>query len=114
MMCWPPMPTAPVAVYLVDARDAGHAMIDRELYVPRGWIEDPDRCRLHPPGRRRPRHPPSPGLISLTCNQVQHLLATLLARPAEDLSHRLAWSVWRRRHQARARTCHYQRQANQP
>jgi hypothetical protein len=22
------------------------AMIDRELYVPRGWIEDPDRCRL--------------------------------------------------------------------
>jgi len=62
----------------------------------------------------RTRHPPSPGLISLTCNEVQHLLATLLARPAEDLSHRLAWSVWRRRHQARARTCHYQRQANRP
>ena len=62
----------------------------------------------------RTRHPPSPGLISLTCNEVQHLLATLLARPAEDLSNRLAWSVWRRRHQARARTCHYQRQANQP
>jgi hypothetical protein len=25
--------------------------------------------------------------------------------------HRLRWSVWRRRHQARARTCHYRRQA---
>jgi SRSO17 transposase len=34
-----------VAVYLVYASDAGHAMIDRELYVPRGWINDPDRCQ---------------------------------------------------------------------
>jgi SRSO17 transposase len=36
---------AQVAVYLVYASDAGHALIDRELYVPRGWIQDPDRCR---------------------------------------------------------------------
>jgi SRSO17 transposase len=36
---------AQVGVFLVYASDAGHAMIDRELYVPRGWIEDPDRCR---------------------------------------------------------------------
>jgi SRSO17 transposase len=36
---------AQVAVYLVYASDAGHALIDRELYVPRGWIADPDRCR---------------------------------------------------------------------
>jgi SRSO17 transposase len=36
---------AQVAVYLVYATVAGHAVIDRELYVPRGWIEDPDRCR---------------------------------------------------------------------
>jgi hypothetical protein len=62
----------------------------------------------------RTRHPPSAGLIRLTCNEVQHLLATLLDCPAGDLSHRLRWSRWRRRHQARARTCHYQRQANQP
>jgi SRSO17 transposase len=62
----------------------------------------------------RSRHPPSAGLIGLTCNEVQHLLATLLERPPGDLSHRLRWSLWRRRHQARARTCHYQRQANQP
>jgi SRSO17 transposase len=55
--------------------------------------------------------PPPSGLIPLTCNEVQHLFAALIARPVEDLGHRLRWSIWRRRHQARARTCHYRRQA---
>jgi hypothetical protein len=55
--------------------------------------------------------PPPSGLIPLTCNEVQHLFAALVARPVEDLDHRLGWSVWRRRHQARARSCHYRRQA---
>jgi SRSO17 transposase len=36
---------AQVAVYLVYATDAGHAMIDRDLYLPQGWIDDPARCR---------------------------------------------------------------------
>jgi SRSO17 transposase len=35
--------TAQVAIYLVYAGDAGHAIIDRELYLPRGWTSDPDR-----------------------------------------------------------------------
>jgi hypothetical protein len=56
------------------------------------------------------RHPP-PGLISLTCNELQHLFAALVAVPLADPRHRLRWSLWRRRHQARARTCHYRRQA---
>jgi hypothetical protein len=60
------------------------------------------------------RHPPPPELISLTCNELQHLVAALLARPAADPAHRLRWSVWRRRQQARARTCHYHRQADRP
>jgi SRSO17 transposase len=60
------------------------------------------------------RRPPSAGLISLTCNEVQHLFAALVTRPAGDLGHRLRWSLWRRRHQARARTCHYRRQATRP
>ncbi len=34
-----------VAVYLVYAADRGHAAVDRELYVPRSWTSDPDRCR---------------------------------------------------------------------
>jgi hypothetical protein len=50
----------------------------------------------------------------LPCTAVQHLFATLVARPAGDLGHRLRWSLWRRRHQARARTGHYRRQAKGP
>jgi SRSO17 transposase len=56
------------------------------------------------------RHPPPTGLISLTCNEIQRLFAALVIRPAADAGHRLRWSLWRRRHQARARTCHYRRQ----
>jgi SRSO17 transposase len=59
----------------------------------------------------RTRRPPPSGLVPLTCNEVQHLFAALVARPVEDLGHRLRWSVWRRRHQQRARACHYRRQA---
>jgi SRSO17 transposase len=58
--------------------------------------------------------PAPPDLIKLTCNEVQHLFATLVTAPVTDPRHRLRWSVWRRRRQARARTCHYRRQANGP
>jgi hypothetical protein len=57
------------------------------------------------------RHPPPLGLIPLTCNEIQHLFAALVAPPADDHAHRLAWSLWRRRHQPRARTCQDRRQA---
>jgi len=57
-----------------------------------------DLVALHPLGRERvcvsgvkhpvvaavtdrTRHPPPSGLVRLTCNEVQHLFATLLARP---------------------------------
>jgi SRSO17 transposase len=62
----------------------------------------------------RARDPGPPGLIKLTCNEVQHLFAALVAVPAGGAGHRLHWSVWRRRRQARARTCHYRRQARGP
>jgi SRSO17 transposase len=32
---------AQVAVYLTYATAAGHGVIDRELYLPQGWIDDP-------------------------------------------------------------------------
>jgi SRSO17 transposase len=35
---------AQVAVYLTDAGTRGHAMIDRELYLPKSWTTDPRRC----------------------------------------------------------------------
>jgi SRSO17 transposase len=61
------------------------------------------------------RHPAPPGVIQLTCNEIQHLFAALVCRPAGDHAHRLRWSWWRRRQQARARACHYRRQtAQQP
>jgi len=34
---------AQVAVYLTYATDAGHAFIDRELYLPRSWADNTDR-----------------------------------------------------------------------
>src|SRR5207342_84934 len=37
---------AQVAVYLAYAAPAGHALIDRELYLPRSWTSDPGRCRV--------------------------------------------------------------------
>jgi SRSO17 transposase len=48
------------------------------------------------------------------CNEIAHLFAVVVLRPAADHRHRLRWSWWRRRHQARARACHYRRQAAQP
>jgi SRSO17 transposase len=51
-----------------------------------------------------------PGQVPLTRNEIAHLLATLTT-PAHDARHRLRWSRWRRRHQHRARTCHYHRQS---
>ena len=35
---------AQVAVFLTYAATRGHALIDRALYLPRSWTEDPDRC----------------------------------------------------------------------
>jgi SRSO17 transposase len=33
-----------LGVFLAYASDKGRALIDRELYLPTSWIEDPDRC----------------------------------------------------------------------
>jgi SRSO17 transposase len=34
---------AQVAVYLAYAAPTGHALIDRALYLPKSWIDDPER-----------------------------------------------------------------------
>jgi SRSO17 transposase len=51
--------------------------------------------------------PPPPQMIPLSRNEI----ARLFTDPAHNARHRARWSIWRRRHQHRARTCHYQRQA---
>jgi hypothetical protein len=47
-------------------------------------------------------------LIPLTRNEIRRLFTGLLHRP-RPIHHQLHWSHWRRRHQATARKCHYQR-----
>ncbi|WP_232832340.1 IS701 family transposase [Nocardiopsis sp. FIRDI 009] len=65
-------------------------------------------CRL-----REARHHPAPeGLVALTCNEIARLLEALFP-PELHPEHVLAWSVFRRSHQARALHCHYRRQAAQ-
>jgi SRSO17 transposase len=56
--------------------------------------------------------PPS-GQIPLTRNEIARLMGTMVIQPAQDAWHRLRWSPWRREHQHRAKTSHYQRQARQ-
>ncbi|MFF3918417.1 hypothetical protein ACFYZB_34010 [Streptomyces sp. NPDC001852] len=52
------------------------------------------------------RDQPAPAeLIPLTGSEIQHLFAALI-NTVHDLAHRLRWSQWRRRHQARARASH--------
>ena len=58
--------------------------------------------------------PPPDDQIPLTRNEIAALFSTLVIKPAPGTRHRLRWSSWRRHHQHRAKTCHYQRQAREP
>jgi SRSO17 transposase len=54
---------------------------------------------------------PAPAdLIELTCAEIRRLFLTLIVEPTRARVCPLRWSHWRRRHQHRARTSHYQRQ----
>jgi hypothetical protein len=52
---------------------------------------------------------PQEELIPLTVPEVRHLRWPLVWTEPSSLDHVLAWSRWRRRHQARARRWHDQR-----
>jgi SRSO17 transposase len=57
---------------------------------------------------------PAPsGLIQLTVNEFRRLFDALIAGGRRSVATLLAWSTWRRRHQARARDCHYRRREQQ-
>jgi hypothetical protein len=57
-------------------------------------------------------HAPA-GLIELTVNEFRCLFDALLLGTERTTHTLLPWSRWRRRHQARARECHYQRHPQQ-
>ena len=48
-------------------------------------------------------------LLPLTVPEIRRLLWHLVWRPVHDSAAALAWSRWRRRHQQRARQCHWRR-----
>jgi SRSO17 transposase len=55
-------------------------------------------------------HAPAPAtMIALTVNEFRRLFDALHLSPNPSLESLLAWSHWRRRHQAQARACHYRR-----
>jgi len=47
--------------------------------------------------------------IDLSIPEIRHLIGALFKRPSLSVTTLLAWSIWRRRHQAQARRCHYRR-----
>jgi hypothetical protein len=51
------------------------------------------------------------GLIPATVPELRRLFALLLLSQVRPICEILRWSHWRRRHQARARQCHYQRRS---
>ena len=63
--------------------------------------------------RSRAAAPASPELLPLTVPEVRRLLCRLVWTPVVPAEQVLAWSRWRRRHQARARRCHYRRRLRQ-
>ena len=58
--------------------------------------------------------PAAQGLIALTVNEVRRLFNALLTTTRSSSTQVLAWSTWRRRHQARARHHHFQRRGHHP
>jgi SRSO17 transposase len=60
------------------------------------------RCRAQP-------QPADQQLIPLSVNEIRRLFAKMIANALHTITHWLAWSRWRRLHQARAKTSHYRR-----
>ncbi|SCF82543.1 SRSO17 transposase [Streptomyces sp. MnatMP-M17] len=69
---------AQVAVYLAYAGRRGHAALDRELYIPRSWTDQPDRCR-------------AAGLAPDTAFATKPELATRMITRFLDSGHQTPW-----------------------
>jgi SRSO17 transposase len=96
------------------------ALVDRELYVLRSWTEDEQRCAAAgmPEDNQFATKP------LLAPKMIERAMTSGLpfswfsrpppagypaAGPVTVTGPQRGWSRWRRCHQARARTCHYQR-----
>jgi hypothetical protein len=63
-------------------------------------------------GERQRTQAPA-GMIELTVAEFRRLFTSLLLAVTHTIDTLLAWSRWRRQHQARARECHYRRREQQ-
>lgn len=114
-----------IGVFLGYASDKGQALIDRALYLPQEWAGDEGRRQeakvpetvtfaTKPElGRswmaQKNWSPLEHDLLPLTVSEIRRLIGRLVWNMAHSIEFILAWSVWRRRHQARAKRCHYRR-----
>lgn len=62
----------------------------------------------------RERTPADDDVIALTVNELRRLFDALVLGATASVDHILAWSTWRRKHQATAQQCHYNRRSEQP
>jgi hypothetical protein len=53
-------------------------------------------------------------LIRLSVSEVRKLLLAVVWDQLRSAAEALAWSEWRRRHQYRARQCHYRKRGARP
>jgi hypothetical protein len=58
--------------------------------------------------------PDDTDLVPLTRNEIAHLLATAIQKPATPTGTQPTLSTWRRRHQHTAQRCHYRRRQATP
>ena len=52
-----------------------------------------------------------PVMVPLSVAEIRRLFSRLVAKPPLSFAYHLAWSFWRRAHQALARLCHYKRRS---
>lgn len=60
---------------------------------------------------QRRENPPPEELIPITVNELRRLFDALVIGRTATVEHILNWSIWRRKHQATARRCHYRRRS---
>jgi SRSO17 transposase len=129
-LCWSPSPV-PLAtlVRVAGARwaveecfQAAKTHIGLDHYQVRGWtgwhrftvlallaLAILAVCAATDPAPVDPtRHARHNEPIALTTAEIRRLFNLWFIQPIRGIGHHLRWSIWRRRHQARARQAHYQ------
>jgi hypothetical protein len=52
-------------------------------------------------------------LVAISVQELRRLITHLQSMHPPDVSFRWMWSIWRRRHQAIAKRCHYRKRMSQ-